>query len=342
MKNLKKFKGYSLIELLVAMSLGVFIIGTSLSFFETSRKTQKVQSELSEVRENAQFALDIIKEDIQLAGFFGCATRWQESGMRNTLNEPHNDFRWNFSQSITGSEYIPSGEGSSESDEWSPLLHDTISSSQVFRGDTITIRHADRREFGVVQHNTADDPVKIRGGNEIKQYDYLLVTDCEYSSIFQKTNSTEGSASISHGTAALGAKYAGNSTTDLGKQYSSNAKVMKLLSITYFISKKSGKIPALYRKEGERKAQEILTGIIDLQFEYGVDEDGDDSIDAYYTADQVQANNWWDSVIIVRVNLIAQGFRDDIATGEESQRFSNNAELKYSISASVNLRNRLP
>ena len=335
MKNTRKTSGYSLLELLIAMSLGVFVIGTTLHFFDTTRKTQRVQNDVSEVRENVKFALDIIKEDVQLAGFYGCATRWADSSLINTLNNP-TDFRWNFSQAIFGSEYSYS-VNSTPAKTWSPTLDNTITNSNIFQGDTLTIRHAGRQEFGVVSHSTSTDSIRIKANNRLKQYDYILVTDCEHSSIIQKTN-TDNTQAISHSVQGLDSKFAGNASVDLGKRFSNKSKVMKVLSITYFIAKPDGKTPALYRKESSRNAEEILTGIVDMQVEYGIDTDANGTVDEYQTADVVNDNNNWANVLAVKLSLTAQGFDDSSSDAS----FSNGQDMRYEISTTVNLRNRIP
>ncbi len=335
MIKVKQTGGYSLLELLIAVSLGIFIVGTTLYFFETAKKTQRVQSELNTVRENAKFAIDMIKADVQMAGFFGCTTRWDESTLINALNAPQDDFRWNFSQGLYGSEFSYDSTSATPR-TWQPALDNTLSAATW--GDTITIRHAARREFNVVEHTSATANVKITPDNGVKQYDYLLITDCEQSSIFQKTNATTGSQIIQHTTDTLETKYAGNATTDLGKQYPTTAKLMTLYSVTYYIADNSEGVRSLYKKNSTRRAEEVVSGITDLQIQYGVDEDGDLSTDNYYTADQVQNNNWWDNVLVVTVTVRAAGFNDN---GTAIMRADGTA-MEYELSAAINLRNRLP
>ncbi len=334
----KKIGGYSLLELLIAMSLGIFIIGTTLHFFETTRKTQRVQSELSDVRENAKFALDMIKEDIQMAGYYGCATRWDESSSVNALNldaDAKNNFKWDFSQALHGNEFNYD-ESSATPRSWLPVLDTSLNSATW--GDVITIRHADRRELNIVSHDDSSAVIKITANNGIRQYDYVLATDCDFSSIFQKTNSTTGSQTIQHGTNPLPSEYAGNRTLDLGKQYPNTAKLMKLYSISYFIKDSNEGVPTLFRINSARNIEQVISGITDMQIQYGVDEDGDQSIDNYYTADAVENNNWWDNVLVVGLTIKAAGYTSD---GRNISSL-NGTPMEYEISAAINIRNRLP
>lgn len=61
-------KAYTLVELLVGMLLGLFIIGLSFTYMVSSSSTFKVQTNDSMIQENARFALDLITQNIRMAG----------------------------------------------------------------------------------------------------------------------------------------------------------------------------------------------------------------------------------------------------------------------------------
>ncbi|MGV6809596.1 MAG: PilW family protein [bacterium] len=333
-----KNKGYSLLELLIAMSVGFFVIGSVLAFFVSANHLQKVQHETSVLRENADFALTTIIEDIQLAGFMGCATRWSSTKMFNTLNNP-NGFEWNFAVALQGNEYKFDEVGNSGS--WLPVLDPSITSP--LRGDVITIRRADRREFNVVSHASSTATIQT-DGNNFKEDDFILVTDCETSSIFQKTNSnyTQG---IKH---ELTAATPSNLTTDLGKAYSDEAKLMKLTTLSYYIRDKDG-IPALYRKAEGGNAEEIISGIESLNITYGVDHNNDFSVDEYLTADAVDNAGQWHQVLVVNVELLARSLSDNVTANRNAVDYffdgaiqtPDDAYLRTVVSAKVTLRNRM-
>lgn len=60
--------GFTLIELLVGLSLGVFIIGVAFLYFVSSAQTFRVQTNESLIQENARFALEILTQNLRLAG----------------------------------------------------------------------------------------------------------------------------------------------------------------------------------------------------------------------------------------------------------------------------------
>ena len=71
-----KFKsaGFSLIELMVAMVIGVIILLGLVSLFTSSSALNRAQTGLSVLQENGRYAITRIKADIELAGRKHCAT----------------------------------------------------------------------------------------------------------------------------------------------------------------------------------------------------------------------------------------------------------------------------
>ena len=62
-------KGFSLVELMIGMALGVFIIGGLISVFISSSQNYRVQQGLTEVGEKGRYAIKVLRDDIQKAGF---------------------------------------------------------------------------------------------------------------------------------------------------------------------------------------------------------------------------------------------------------------------------------
>ncbi len=69
-----KKSGFSLIELMVAMLIGVIILLGLLSLFTSSSALNRSQSGLAVLQENGRYAITRIKSDIELAGRKHCAT----------------------------------------------------------------------------------------------------------------------------------------------------------------------------------------------------------------------------------------------------------------------------
>ncbi|MCJ8297793.1 MAG: PilW family protein [Pseudomonadales bacterium] len=62
-------QGFSLVELMIAMLLGTFLIGGLMSVFISSANNYKVQQALTEVQHKGRYILRILRQDVQKAGF---------------------------------------------------------------------------------------------------------------------------------------------------------------------------------------------------------------------------------------------------------------------------------
>jgi len=70
MKHLKQ-RGLTLIELLVALSIGGFLIIGAVTVQSQTRKTFTVNENQARLQETARFALSVLEPDIQMAGLYG-------------------------------------------------------------------------------------------------------------------------------------------------------------------------------------------------------------------------------------------------------------------------------
>lgn len=74
-------RGFTLVEWLIAMVIGVFLLGGVLSVFVASRTTSEDAFDQSELQENGRLAMRLIAQDLKWAGFWGDYT-----GMPMQLN----------------------------------------------------------------------------------------------------------------------------------------------------------------------------------------------------------------------------------------------------------------
>lgn len=64
--------GFSLIELMIGMTLGLIVLGAVLYVFAGNRTSYRHQESLSLVQESGRFALELLARDIRMAGYAGC------------------------------------------------------------------------------------------------------------------------------------------------------------------------------------------------------------------------------------------------------------------------------
>ena len=63
--------GFSLVELMVSVTIGLIIIAAMSTVYVTSSAGRKTGSRFAEVQTNARYALDALRRDVQLSGFYG-------------------------------------------------------------------------------------------------------------------------------------------------------------------------------------------------------------------------------------------------------------------------------
>ncbi len=68
-KKIKHQSGLTLVELMVAMVIGLVLTGGVIQIFVANNQTYRVTDNMSRLQENGRFALDILSKTIRLAGF---------------------------------------------------------------------------------------------------------------------------------------------------------------------------------------------------------------------------------------------------------------------------------
>lgn len=62
-------QGFTMIEMLVSIALGLFVLGIAISVFYIQRKTFTLQEDLTNMNQNVRTALDMISGDVRMAGY---------------------------------------------------------------------------------------------------------------------------------------------------------------------------------------------------------------------------------------------------------------------------------
>lgn len=64
-----KQSGFSLIELMIAMTLSLLLLGAVIQVFLSSRLTSELSNDVSRIQENGRFSLEFLARDIRMAGY---------------------------------------------------------------------------------------------------------------------------------------------------------------------------------------------------------------------------------------------------------------------------------
>jgi type IV pilus assembly protein PilW len=300
----QRLKGFSILELMVAMTLSLILLGGVITLFASSRKSYESNDHLSRIQENGRFALDQIMRDIRSAGYLGCA---KDASFTNTL-KTSTTLLWDFQNPVRGFQSTGSA--------WSPALNATlVPSAAAINSDVLVVRAPDpdaqTKRISVL---TATPTAEITVSPTSPVYDAgdtLMVTDCSATSVFEVTGYSAGTiqhvADVSQGAATGGVASAANSTANLGYAFPEGSTVLPVRTTIYYVRQSgvAGNGNSLWRRIGRNAPEELVEGVDSLQLLFGVDTTGDRIVDDYVTASSVGSTNWA-NVISVRVGLLVR------------------------------------
>lgn len=356
-----QMSGFSLIEIMVALGISLFIMAGIGYVYVSSKQTYQTQNQLARLQENGRLAFEYLARDIRMAGYWGCGTGGMDSdkqfippsppdqcdtpkaAITNTLvNASTNPF--NFGRYIEGFDNVASGF--------------TTYPNVKAGTDVVVTRGADPLGIRVTKHTGGNPPgssdLQVNNASLLQNDDIVMVTDCITAAVFQVTNVNSGKNLVhNQGQATIGP---GNSTNDLCKNYE-GGEVLKAFSRGYYISSldnsggstSTGR-PALFRAEFNRTYSELVPGVENMQIMYGVDTNNDNFPDAYKTAAQVTTDNQWATVKNVRIELLLSSIENNITTtpiqywfptGATSATTATDRRLYYVTSTTVSIRNRI-
>jgi len=302
--------GFSLIELMVAMTIGLVILAAVVQIFVRSHATYKLDEGMSRVQENARFAMDYLAKDIRMAGYLGCNSSLLAADIHNRVKPINNAATTFQTGGIKGYRYTCPTGCTGDKSEWTPPLPgDFFANGEVRTGtDVIIIQRGsdlDTALWGNLISDTGSIQIKDTAtiGGQIADDDILMISDCTAADIFRVTNITPPGGTdhytITHAAAT-------NTSPNFAKVYQDDARVMKLVSNAYYIANSANE-PGLFRKElvtaGGLQGQELVGGVEAMKILYGVDTAATGSPAKYVVPADVTD---WTRVVSVRLGMIVR------------------------------------
>lgn len=227
-------RGFSLTELLVAMVIGLLLLGGLVTLMVNSKKNYSQQDYSARLQENARFAMQFLAYDIRMAGYYGCSNNIINSSVA-AITPTESGSSGPDSITITyGEPYDPGAEITLNPSTYSPydtpntLFLNTTIPSQWKEGDTLVIGDCGSNSIADIAASGIDLPTN--------------------SIVLDLSNTSTGN---------LGRIYDPNSTTG------GAITVRRLVTNVYTIADGESGIPTLMRNN-----QELVEGIENLQLLY--------------------------------------------------------------------------
>jgi len=277
--------GYTLVEIMVVMLISFIVLGGVYRAITRENIELDQEEIILDMQMNARAALDIIAADIRKAGFLGCAGNLAADTTSNSGTADPMQALTVSGDTSTDLPIIDALKADAGGVNYlgaplayvnnAPAGHVTYQQGT----DVISVRYLNGDfPLSTAMTLSTDTPIQI-GANDFSRGDILYITDCEFYSVFQKTNcdsTFSASNNPGHGTTDTcpsgGTPNPSNSSDDLGQPYGLHARVYNLVINTYFIKDNSFAISQ------NNTGTDIVSNIEDLQFQYKYDANGNNDL----------------------------------------------------------------
>lgn len=318
--------GFSLVELMIAMVLGLAITGGVTALFISNNQSYRTQQAAANAQESGRLAFELLARYIRMAGSTGCPDTGRVVDVIKAGGTGTSWWTGPFDSAVQG-----------YNDTNLPVS--TGSVSPVGGSDALLIHSADGAGFSVAAHNPDSATITLNKNPPFKDGQVLVVCDAAQASILQisNINSSGNDNKFVHnagngGTQGNCSKFLGrsdwtctgshtennysecqaplntSSTAPCEYQYGPDATVAAYNSTLYFLGANPDGVPALYQMVADGTTtpvpQEMVDGIKKMTLRYGVDTSipSNGQVDTYQAASTVTD---WSKVHSVQVNLLA-------------------------------------
>ncbi|GAB2560340.1 PilW family protein [Rhodanobacter koreensis] len=268
--------GFTLIELMIAMLLGLIVIAGVVSVFLAGQQTYRTNQALGDVQDGTRIAFEMMANDIREAGLLGCSNNGQVANVLN--NGPGmggTDWWANWGNALRGY-----GLGSTTAD---PQLKTGTAAGQQFAGtDSLMLLSAADSGLSIASNNQAAAQFTLNEASaDMKVGDVMIVCDPHHAAIFKITGYTPSSKTLDY---AYKSDATGNCSTGLGfpsvctpvgnaYTFGANSPIVKLAASDWYVGRNPDGGSSLYRMEiatgdGTSTAQEMVRDVAAMNIKY--------------------------------------------------------------------------
>lgn len=345
MNALVRQRGFSLVELMISLVLGLLLSAGVVTVFLSSKKTYQAQDAVSQIQENARFAQEFIARDARMAGYSGCSNAMPTA---NVIQNAGSNVL-NFDRGIEGYD--------GDNGPIPAMFTDALAGS-----DVLVLHQTELgSELVISNHNPNAAQIDVTNPQPFKPGTIMMIVDanCSGRGLFVLTgptnnngnatnlvhntgktfNYSDGSSSVGNCTKALKGNFdCSNTSAASNTAYTDGSSVFALTTVAYYIrdpaQDPSLTSPTLYKvtfsgdftSGGSTQFEPLVEGVSDLDILYGVWSGGQMQ---YKPADVVESSNQWPDVRSIRLDLTADSLTN-----------LDGAPLSRSFVRTIKLRNR--
>lgn len=270
-------RGFTLIELMIAMLLGLVVISGVTSIFIANQRAYKTNEALSDVQEGSRIGFEMLARDVRAAGLTGCDST--SGRVANVLN----------------------GGSTLWYADWANALHgydNTDTDPAVTTGTGVGQRVTGTDSLHVVSAGSLDATIGVNSGNnparlflnqaspDLSKGDIIMVCDYDHAAIVQISqyngditivhNTGNGGGEPQPGNCSKGLGYPSDCSTN-GNAYTfpPNSQIAKLSASDWYIGNNPVGGKSLYRvtvvtgtSGVTTQAEEMVRNVTDMQITY--------------------------------------------------------------------------
>ncbi len=307
--------GFTLIELMVAVTLGLMLTLALISVFVGTRQAYQSTTGVASLADEGRFTLDTIAQIARGAGFIGCtaATETNVDGALTytvdnaVLNSSSAPLPYNFQLGVGGYEATGTGAGGTftvsatpaagaPAGDWTPTLGASFAgatSKEVQGSDVLVLRSSLPQSTPVYTTAAAAagaSSLTVSSAGNLQPNELAVISDCTKAVPFQISSVTAGTPATINFGGSTGPP--GNSLTALPVGFSAGALVYPLTTAVFYIGVGADGDSALRRLDllnGQVGPNiftdsEVVEDVENMQILYGLNTSSGTS---YVTADQV-------------------------------------------------------
>ena len=290
-------QGISMVEMLVALALGSFLMLGLSQIYVANQKTSMLQDDFSRVQENGRIGTEMLVREIRMADFRGCAP--EPSAINSMLDTTDPDY------DASTMDFLAGGVGGVNN-----VTSLTIGGKAVTPGsDTLILRgmydacDGLGRMTGV---NTSASFFLSSNDCDIDVPDIIVLANCAGGDMFTVTNRNFSNVTVVHNTGNnVAAGAIDNATKGFSQTYEPGTPILKPYQKTFFISAGVDGDSLFVNDTGT--TMELVTNVTGFQVEFGEDTNADGSVDRYVDAATVSDFN---EVKAVKVELAVKSGPD--------------------------------
>lgn len=260
-------KGLTLVELMVAMVVGLLLLLAVSNIFLANRQAYRVNENLAQMQETTRTAFELMAREIREAGGNPCGTPRVANVLNGASGSVWLDWERGGVEGFDGGEPMPG------------LTTGTATAERVAGTDAIVLRSASLNEGVIItDHQPPAAQFKVNTtGHGFVPGDIVMACDYRQAAILQITNASPSNSTIVHntgngtpGNCSKGLGFPTDCGSVVGNEYSfeGNGFLNRLTASAWFIGNNDRGGRSLFRIVNGGAAQEIAEGVTDMQLTY--------------------------------------------------------------------------